>query len=146
MTADTGYVGIRMPNCYYAQKLIEFANTPICAPSANKFAHVSPTSAIHVFNDLFDKKLSLIDGPNAIHGLESTVVKIVNDANERSLYVLRHGSVPTSKLRQLIHQDARFKDVKILEKDVEQSNSITKNAEAPGQLLQHYCPKINTYL
>ena len=147
VTANTGYVGIRFPVNEFALKLIEYAGTPICAPSANKFAHISPTSSVHVFNDLFDKDISIIDGPNSIHGMESTVVKIVNNEKERALYVLRHGSVPTSKIRELIKSDIRFSaTVQIHEKQVESSRCVTKNAEAPGQLLKHYCPKITTYL
>jgi len=134
VTANTGYVGIRFPSNEIAQKLIAYAGTPICAPSANRFAHISPTSAVHVFNDLFDKEVALIDGPNAVHGLESTVVKIICNKDEKTLYVLRHGSVPTSKIRQLVESNARFSGFKILEKEVEKSEGITKNMEAPGQL------------
>jgi len=144
VTANTGYVGIRFPSNEIAQKLIAYAGTPICAPSANRFAHISPTSAVHVFNDLFDKEVALIDGPNAVHGLESTVVKIICNKDEKTLYVLRHGSVPTSKIRQLVESNAKFSEFKILEKEVEKSEGITKNMEAPGQLLKHYCPKICT--
>jgi len=48
----------------------------------------------------------------------------------------------------LIQIDKRFNNgkVNIYEKDVEKSESITTKAEAPGQLLKHYCPKITTYM
>jgi L-threonylcarbamoyladenylate synthase len=119
---------------------------PICAPSANKFAHISPTSSVHVFNDLFDKEIAILDGASAWHGMESTVVKLIRNSEERAILVLRHGSVPTSRIREVISQDKRFSGVKIYEKDIEACESVTKNAEAPGQLLQHYCPKIQTVL
>lgn len=148
VTAETGFVGIRYPEGLVAQQLIKLAKTPICAPSANKFAHISPTSSIHVFNDLFDKELALQDGPEACYGIESTVAKLMTDplTGERSIYVLRHGSVPVSKIRELVLKSEKFKDVKVYEKDIENSTEITKHAEAPGQLLKHYCPMILTHL
>jgi L-threonylcarbamoyladenylate synthase len=65
------------------------AKTPIVAPSANLFSHVSPTKSIHVFNDLYDKNISIIDGYSCQHGIESTVIKVTPS----KLYILRNGSV-----------------------------------------------------
>lgn len=45
VTGDTGYVGLRMPNNTVALKLLREAKVPIAAPSANKFGHVSATTA-----------------------------------------------------------------------------------------------------
>lgn len=54
ITANTDFVGIRCPNHALARELIRAAGKPIAAPSANLFAHVSPTNAVHVFNDFYD--------------------------------------------------------------------------------------------
>lgn len=54
VTAQTDFVGIRCPDHEVARRLIRAAQRPIAAPSANLFAHVSPTSAVHVFNDFYD--------------------------------------------------------------------------------------------
>jgi len=63
VTADTGFVGIRMPNNEIALDLIKTSNLPIAAPSANKFGHVSPTKAEHVYNDFhLDSEVLIIDG------------------------------------------------------------------------------------
>jgi len=43
------------------------------------FCHVSPTSSLHVFNDLYDKKVSIIDGEISDFGMESTVIKIIDN-------------------------------------------------------------------
>jgi L-threonylcarbamoyladenylate synthase len=51
ITADTGYVGIRVPNHPVALELLRSSGLPIAAPSANKFGHVSPTKAEHVYSD-----------------------------------------------------------------------------------------------
>lgn len=42
--------------------LIKESNSPIAAPSANKFSHISPTKSVHVFNDLYDKEIYIMDG------------------------------------------------------------------------------------
>lgn len=63
VTADTGFVGIRMPNHHIALDLIKTSNLPIAAPSANKFGHVSPTKAEHVYDDFHkDSEVLIIDG------------------------------------------------------------------------------------
>jgi len=63
VTANTGFVGIRMPNNEVALKLIEKSGLPIAAPSANKFGHVSPTKPEHVYDDFHkDSEVLIIDG------------------------------------------------------------------------------------
>jgi len=62
VTANTGYMGIRCPDNKVALELIKKSNTLIAAPSANLFSHISPTQSIHVFNDLYDKPISILDG------------------------------------------------------------------------------------
>lgn len=61
-TGGTGFLGVRCPNNKIALKLIEYSGCPIGAPSANLFSHVSPSKPIHVFNDLYNKKIHLING------------------------------------------------------------------------------------
>lgn len=62
MSAGTGCIGFRMPNHPIALKLIELSDKPIAGPSANKFNHISPTSADHVLNDLGESFLYVLDG------------------------------------------------------------------------------------
>jgi L-threonylcarbamoyladenylate synthase len=50
--AGTGFCACRSPSHALALELIEAAQVPIAAPSANKFGHVSPTTAQHVWDDL----------------------------------------------------------------------------------------------
>lgn len=76
ITAQTGFVGIRAPKHPYARKLLEAAQKPIGAPSANLFSHVSPTSSVHVFNDFYDQPINIVDGDRCEYGIESTVIKI----------------------------------------------------------------------
>jgi tRNA A37 threonylcarbamoyladenosine synthetase subunit TsaC/SUA5/YrdC len=62
LSAKTGNAGFRVPNQPVALKLLELAGVPVAAPSANLFAHVSPTSPEHVFNDFYDQQVAIIDG------------------------------------------------------------------------------------
>jgi L-threonylcarbamoyladenylate synthase len=52
VTAGLDTVAVRMPDHPVTLALIWAAETPIAAPSANLFGHVSPTTARHVIDDL----------------------------------------------------------------------------------------------
>ena len=69
VTAQTGFVGIRSPKNLYARKLLKESKRPIGAPSANLFSHVSPTSPVHVFNDFYDQKVTIINGDRCEYGI-----------------------------------------------------------------------------
>jgi len=85
ITAGTGYVGLRMPNNEIALNLIKTANLPIAAPSANKFGHVSPSKAEHVYNDFYlDSEVAILDGGSCGFGIESTVMKIIDSCTEET--------------------------------------------------------------
>jgi L-threonylcarbamoyladenylate synthase len=76
ITAQTGFVGIRIPNSEKAQALLKEAGVPVAAPSANKFGHVSPTTAEHVYKDFENDSVCILDGGHCSFGIESTVLKI----------------------------------------------------------------------
>ena len=59
--ANTGFVACRSPSHSIARLLIEKSQVPIAAPSANKFGHVSPTKAMHVFDDLGMEDVWIVD-------------------------------------------------------------------------------------
>lgn len=90
ITADTGFIGIRVPSHPVAMKLLEVSGVPIAAPSANKFGHVSPTKAEHVYKDFHkDCEVLILDGGSCSFGIESTVLKIT----DTELIVIRKGGV-----------------------------------------------------
>ena len=77
ITANTGYIGLRMPNSSIALDLIKLSGCPIAAPSANKSGHVSPSKPEHVYNDFHkDSEVSILDGGPCNIGIESTVLKV----------------------------------------------------------------------
>mmetsp|Transcript_42227 Transcript_42227/g.30401 ORF Transcript_42227/g.30401 Transcript_42227/m.30401 type:complete len:103 (+) Transcript_42227:394-702(+) len=101
ITAKTGFIGIRVPKHPVAQSLLESSGVPIAAPSANKFGHVSPTKAEHVYNDFQnDKDVTILDGGYCSFGIESTVIKISVDqqSSKYNLLIIRKGGVSMTNL------------------------------------------------
>ncbi|CAG9331023.1 unnamed protein product [Blepharisma stoltei] len=142
LTANTGFVGIRSPRHPLAQQLIATAGVPIAAPSANLFSHVSPTSAGHVMQDFHDSDfdIKVLDGGKCTFGIESTVAKLYREEDELKLLVLRKGGVSERNLSEAL--EGRNVRVSSRQNYLEHQT----NSEAPGQLIKHYSPNIDTYL
>ena len=72
VTGGQESVGLRCPSHRIAQELLrEFARTAsgvVAAPSANKFGHVSPTTAAHVREE-FGSGIYVLDGGGRSHYL-----------------------------------------------------------------------------
>ena len=55
VTSGLGTVGVRIPNHPLTLSLLSSLDFPLAAPSANPFGYISPTTAIHVNNQLDNK-------------------------------------------------------------------------------------------
>jgi L-threonylcarbamoyladenylate synthase len=121
VTAGLATVGVRMPNHPMALELIKEAGVPIAAPSANKFAELSPTTAEHV-RAAFGDAIEVLDGGPCQIGIESTVVAIENGV----LKLLRPGMISLGELEATPPQDAAH--------------------PAPGMHPRHYCPRTRLLL
>lgn len=103
ITAETGFVGIRMPSHEVALNLLRTFGKPIAAPSANKFGHVSPTKADHVYKDFYqDSEVLIIDGGSCSFGIESTVMKITKPNDKFDMMILRKGGVSKENLLEYL--------------------------------------------
>ncbi len=122
-------VGVRIPHHPIALALLEACDLPVAAPSANRFGHVSPTTAQHVYDDLSAHDVLILDGGAARVGVESTVVQLADN----TLTVLRRGGVSLSALREAVHHT--LPDVVVTAKVSVGPTSLT-----PGQHLKHYAP------
>ena len=148
ITAETGYVGLRMPSSEIALELLKVSGLPIAAPSANKFGHVSPSKAEHVYNDFYlDSDVTILDGGACSFGIESTVLKIVDIGSDKDfeLMILRKGGVSEKALIETVQS---FEDFQITVK-AKQHNEFkpeSEKLEGPGQFLRHYSPNIESYL
>jgi L-threonylcarbamoyladenylate synthase len=127
VTAGLDTVAVRMPANEIVLSLIKEAQTPIAAPSANRFGRPSPTTAQHVLDDLDGKIDLIIDAGKTDIGLESTIL----DLTQTSFCILRPGGVSIEKLRKIIPQVEFYKQDEIL---------------SPGMYPRHYSPKAKLIL
>jgi len=84
LMANTGYVACRSPSHPIARELINAAKVPIAAPSANKFGHVSPTLAQHVYDDLKYEDVWIVDPTLGIVGTDDDVSPPPQDKDNAS--------------------------------------------------------------
>lgn len=159
--ANTGFVACRSPSHPIARALIDKSEVPIAAPSANKFGHVSPTKASHVFDDLGMEDVWIVDpslnDDDAVVdetqtdvivcdvGVESTVAKVefVNDS-DGIITVLRHGAISSQDIKKCLQDAGLDGQLKIQSK--QQATGDNVNHVAPGQTIRHYSPNVQSYM
>ncbi len=98
VTAGLETVAIRMPRHPVALALIRAVGSPIAAPSANRFMHVSPTTAQHALADLDGRVPLILDAGPCEVGVESTVL----DLCSRVPTILRPGGISLEALRTVL--------------------------------------------
>ena len=97
VTANQNTVGVRMPKNDIALKLIEYAGVPIAAPSANISGKPSGTDFKDIYNDFKDKVDFMIDGGESNIGIESTIIKVINNIP----HILRPGSITAEEIEKI---------------------------------------------
>ena len=97
LTANGDTVGVRMPSGIIAKELVELAGVPIAAPSANISGKLSGTSFDDLYNDFKDKVDYMIDGGNSSIGIESTIVKVIDNIP----HILRPGSITDEQIEKI---------------------------------------------
>jgi L-threonylcarbamoyladenylate synthase len=124
ITSGIPTVAVRMPVHHAARELIRAAGTPVAAPSANRFGCLSPTTAEHVYSQLGDSVDMILDGGPCAIGIESTIVKIMNNR----IYLLRPGGIEAEEIEDFTGETLLTEHPK-------------EKPEAPGQLPYHYSPE-----
>jgi len=123
VTGGGDTVGVRVPDQPVALALLRAFDGGIAAPSANRFGHVSPTTAGDVRDDLGDDvEIVLDDGPCPV-GVESTIVDCTGD----ELVILRPGGVTRERVEEVSGRAAGVP-----------GDGVTR---APGTLKSHYAPE-----
>ena len=126
VTGGQESVGLRCPSHPLAQELLrEFAKIgsgAVAAPSANRFGHVSPTTAAHV-RDEFGSDLVILDGGACDVGLESTIV----DLSRGAPVLLRPGGIARDEIARTLGEGLRDRDAAA--------------PRASGTLAAHYAPR-----
>ena len=135
VTANMDSVGIRIPIHQMAHDFLELVNVPIAAPSANISSRPSGTKVADI-KDEFDSLVPyIIDNGEATIGLESTVVKVIDNIPT----ILRPGFVTYEDIFSLIGS------CNIAPGVLTKLDNNTK-VESPGMLYKHYAPKTNCIL
>lgn len=126
VTARGPTVGVRVPAHPVALALVKAAGIPIAAPSANRSARVSATTAEHVLRGLKGRVDLVLDGGPTPGGLESTVLDLTSNPPR----LLRPGLVSVDDLEAVIGPV----EVAGLPKG--------EQLRSPGMLERHYAPRV----
>jgi L-threonylcarbamoyladenylate synthase len=133
VTAGRELVGVRMPSHPVALALLRAVDVPLAAPSANRFGHISPTTAQHVLADLDGRIDAVLDaGPCSI-GVESTVL----DPSRMVLY--REGGVSREQIER-VAQAA----VSVYQPSTD--DRLPDSLPSPGVGIRHYAPSARLVL
>jgi L-threonylcarbamoyladenylate synthase len=124
-----------MPSDETAREIIRLSSLPLAAPSANASGSPSPTSPVHVLDDLDGKIDAVIMGKNCQVGVESTVISVV----ENGARLLRPGAVTLEMLREV------FPDI-VVDKAILSEPEKDEKVASPGMKYKHYAPKTTLYL
>jgi L-threonylcarbamoyladenylate synthase len=122
-----------MPAHPTALALLEAADIPLAAPSANRFAELSPTSAEHVRKSLGQHVDYILDGGPCSVGIESTVLSLL----ESRPMLLRPGAISRTELEAAIGPVASAQDTK---------QDASAAHPSPGMHPRHYSPHTSLYL
>lgn len=123
LTSGLGRVAVRIPNHPLTLNLLSKIDFPLAAPSANPFGYVSPTSALHVQNQLGDKISYVLDGGECSVGLESTIVGF----EDEEVVIYRLGGAKVEEIEEIVGS-------------VRINVNMSSNPSAPGMLKSHYSP------
>jgi L-threonylcarbamoyladenylate synthase len=129
VSAGLDTVAVRMPDNIIARAIISYSGVPIAAPSANISGRPSGTQVEDIRKELEGKVSAIIDGGQTNIGLESTVVKVVNEVP----VILRPGKVTPEDIEKVIGK---------VEIDPNVFAKIEKDTkvESPGMKYRHYAP------
>lgn len=143
ISAGLDTVAIRMPSHPVAVMLIKMSGVPVAAPSANISGKPSPTTAMHVIDDLYGKIDAVIDAGDTNLGLESTVL----DLTSVPPVILRPGCITSEDLKKVIHKIGIDRTVDSINRTVDsiKRTDISKEhaniiPRSPGVKYKHYSP------
>jgi len=125
VTGGQDTVGLRVPNHPTALAILAEFGRGVAAPSANQFGAVSPTSALHVLNDLGERMNPetdvIVDGGESSVGVESTII----DCTGERPRILRPGAVTQADIERVTCRTV---------------TTVGEAIAAPGTLDSHYSP------
>lgn len=136
ITGGQSTVGIRIPDHPIALALLnsfhDLGGKGVAAPSANRFGHVSPTSAKAVSQEIAEYLGSsdlILDGGVCQVGVESTIINCTGNLP----VILRPGGLSEEMIKDLVNLKVKDK-------------SKRNNIRVSGMLEKHYSPKAKVFL
>jgi L-threonylcarbamoyladenylate synthase len=132
-TAGLDTIAVRVPAHPVARQILRAFRGPVVAPSANLSGHVSPTTAVHVQNDLEGRIDLIVDGGAVEVGVESTIVGCFDIP-----MLLRPGGVPRGEIERVLGRT--------LLQPPDDADSDSGQPLAPGMLASHYAPRTKVRL
>jgi L-threonylcarbamoyladenylate synthase len=130
ITGGQDTVALRVPNHPWTIALLQEFPNGLVAPSANKFGHVSPTSAQHVVDEFkshaLHEEMWIMDGGKCTVGIESTILDL-SRIEEVGPVILRPGMILEQDICECLA-------VKALRKN---DNTVRHS----GGHLGHYAPR-----
>jgi len=133
VTGGLATVGLRVPAHPLTQAVLAGLGSGIAAPSANRFGHVSPTTAAHVALDLADDVDGILDGGACEVGIESTIVDLSRLGGIDPV-VLRLGAITPAQIAEVLGRPVGLRTHAA-------TTAVGERATAPGQLASHYAPR-----
>jgi L-threonylcarbamoyladenylate synthase len=139
VSAGLDTIAVRMPDHPVAQALIRASGTPIAAPSANRFGHVSPTMAQHVLDDLDGRIDLVLDGGPTHIGVESTVLDLTTDPPR----ILRPGGITRERIEAVLAQMGKRLETRGRPAIFDSGSPAPPSSifRSPGMLPSHYAPQ-----
>ena len=135
VTGGQDTVGVRVPDHVVALALLEafelVGGKGVAAPSANRFGHVSPTSAAAVVEELGEYLAGddvVLDGGACAVGVESTII----DCTGESPRVLRPGAISVAMIEESTGLSVH--------------NGEQAEIRVSGSLENHYAPAAKVFL
>jgi L-threonylcarbamoyladenylate synthase len=135
VTGGQNTVGLRVPDHVLALELLQESKkigvNAIAAPSANRFGHVSPTTAEAVQEEIgsyLSGQDLILDGGSAQVGLESTIIDCTGDVPK----ILRPGAITQAMIEEVT-------GLKI-------SENNDSRIRVSGSLEKHYAPNAKVIL
>ena len=123
ISAGQDTIGLRIPAHPVAAALLQAFGDGIAAPSANRFTHLSPTTAQAVREELGTKIAYVLEGGACPVGLESTIV----DLSRGQPCILRPGMISNAQLEAVLHTPL--------------GSNQKKAPRTPGMHALHYAPE-----
>lgn len=98
VTANTGNVALRVPSAPIPLAVVQAAQIPITATSANLSGETECTTAVAVRDQLEDRIAIIVDGGASPRSVASTIVDLTDE--EARWRIIREGAIPSQDISE----------------------------------------------